>query len=64
MLVPGVQFTHQPTTGNEMTQVTYETKTGQQVVETYPVQHENGFKPDWNLRAKALGWTVIKVEQV
>jgi hypothetical protein len=48
----------------KMTKVTFITKTGHEVVETYSdVPHANGFVPDHRLRAMALGWSVKSVER-
>jgi hypothetical protein len=45
--------------------VTFLTKTGHEVVETFDLTpHANGFVPDYKLRAMALGWQVIKVTEI
>ncbi len=45
-----------------MTKVTYRTQTGEIITEESHTNHSNGFKPDYKLRAMALGWTLVKVE--
>lgn len=47
-----------------MTKVTYRTKTGEVIVEESSIPHTNGFKPDYKLRAMALGWVLLKVEEL
>lgn len=38
---------------------------GQKIVETFDLTpHSNGFVPDYELRALALDWRVVKVEKV
>lgn len=45
--------------------VTYTTPINTQIVEIYDLTpHKNGFVPDYKLRALALNWTVIKVEEI
>lgn len=46
-----------------MTRVTYRSKTGEIIEEESSVVHSNGFKPDYNLRAMAMGWALVKVEE-
>ena len=37
---------------------------GNEIVEEYSdAPHANGFVPDYNLRASAMGWSVVKVEK-
>lgn len=46
-----------------MLTVTFITKTGHKVVEKFSTKpHSNGFVPDYKLRAQALNWVVIDVQ--
>ena len=46
-------------------QVTFRTRTGHEIVETFNMEpHSNGFVPDIKLRALALGWSIVKIEEI
>lgn len=45
--------------------VTFKTKTGHLVKEMFDlIPHANGFVPDYKIRALALGWEIVKVEEI
>lgn len=45
--------------------VTFKTRTGHELVEFYDLTpHSNGFVPDYKLRAMALNWIILKVEEI
>lgn len=45
--------------------VTYKTPMNTEIVEVFDMSiHENGFQPDYKLRAMALGWKIKSIEEL